>query len=87
MVLRVLFYQVGQLHVQTLDLRLLVLQGVLYFFDLLLDQIKLFICQVSVLGAQLVKVEFLLPLPRCLHLTLLLLDGHVQDLVEIGDSL
>ena len=77
MVLWVFLDQVGQFDVQTLDLGLLVLQGVLDLFDLLLNQVELLIGQVGVFGAQLVEVKLLLPLPGCLHLTLLLVDGHV----------
>ena len=77
MVLWVFLNQVRQLHVQTLDLGLLVFQGVLDLFDLLFDQVELLIGQVGVLGAELVQVKLLLPLPGCLHLALLLVDGHI----------
>ena len=87
MVLCIFLDKVCQLYVQTLDLGFLVFQGVFDLFDLLLDQVELLIGQVGVFGTELVQVKFLLPLPGCLHLTLFLVDRHIEDLVEIWNSL
>ena len=86
LVLGVLLDEVEQLHLQRLDFGLLVVQGQLDLVDLLLDQAELLIGQIGVLGSQLVQIELLLLSSGGLHLSLLLVDGHVQDLIEVRDT-
>ena len=81
------FDQVDQFEPKTLNLGLLVVESDVDLLDLLLDQTELLIGQVSVLWPKLVQVELLLLSSRSLHLSLFLVDRHVQDLVEVRDSL
>ena len=87
LVLRVFLDEVEQFHLQRLDLGLLILQCQLNLFNLLFDEVELLVSQVSVLRSKLVKVELLLLSSCCLHFSLLLVDCHVKDFVEVGNSL
>ena len=85
--MRVLFNQVEQLHLQTLNLSLLVVQSQFNLLNLLLDQAELLICQILILWTEVVKVELLLLPPRSVHLPLPFIYRHVQNFVEVWNSL
>ena len=79
--------QIDQFESQTLNLGSLILQGHVDFLDLLFDENELLVGEVSVLRTELVQVELLLLSSGGLHFALLLVDGHVEDLVEVWNSL
>jgi len=69
------------------DLRFLVIQGKLDLLNLFFDKTELLLREISILGTELIQVELLLFSSRGLHLSSFFVDGHVEDLVEVRNSL
>ena len=70
-----------------MDLRFLVIQGKLDLLNLFFDKTELLLREISILGTELIQVELLLLSSRGLHLSSFFVDGHVEDLVEVRNSL
>lgn len=70
-----------------MDLGFLVIQGKLDLLNLFFDKTELLLREISILGTELIQVELLLFSSRGLHLSSFFVDGHVEDLVEVRNSL
>lgn len=70
-----------------MDLRFLVIQGKLDLLNLFFDKTELLLREISILGTELIQVELLLLSSRGLHLSSFFVNGHVEDLVEVRNSL
>ena len=84
LILRVLLDQVGQLQSHTLNLCVLVVQGTLDLVNLLVDEAELLVSQIRILRPKLVEIDGLFLAPHRLDLAALLIDRHIQHLIEVG---
>lgn len=83
----ILLDEVEQLHLQRVDLCFLVVQGKLDLLNLFFDKTELLLREICVFGTKLIQIELLLLSSGGLHFSSFFVDGHVEDLVEVGNPL